>query len=59
MVHFFMEGPNDTYRQIYKEYIKVLLDGASTQEAFEQTFKKADLAEMQKEWHTYVMALKP
>jgi len=59
MVHFFLYYQQGTYKKLLMDYMKLLKDGKSVQQAFEETFKKKDLVKMQKEWVTYVQGLKP
>lgn len=57
MVHFFVHGQNGKYRPLLDRYIKVLIETRSAAEA-RAVFQGANLAAMQREWLSYVKALK-
>ncbi len=58
MVHFFMHGKGGKYKPLLDRYIKVLMETQSTAEA-RAVFTGADLATIQREWLSYVKALRP
>lgn len=56
MVHFFFNTPD--YKPILMEYLKVLREGATTQEAFDTCWAKVDLAKATTRFMAYVNQLK-
>jgi hypothetical protein len=58
MVHFFVLGKGGKYKPLLDRYLKVLVETRSAAEA-RAVFTGADLAAIQREWLSYVKALKP
>ncbi|MFH0888724.1 MAG: tetratricopeptide repeat protein [Planctomycetota bacterium] len=58
MVHFFFHFQDGTYKKVLVDYIKALKDGKSQLQTYDDTFKKKDIAKMQKEWTNYAKGLK-
>lgn len=58
MIHFFLHYQQGVYKKLLTDYIKLLKEGKSQLQAFEEIFKKQDLGKMQKEWVKYVKGLK-
>ncbi|MEK7450174.1 MAG: tetratricopeptide repeat protein [Planctomycetota bacterium] len=58
MVHFFVHYKNGLYQNGLKSYFNHLKKGKSPGAAFQETFGKQNLGEMEKEWRRYVENLK-
>jgi hypothetical protein len=57
MVHFFRHGAMGRYRLVLEKYIELLVKDKGADEAYAETFGKADLATMQREFIEYVRRL--
>ncbi len=58
MVHFFRHHAGGKHAPLLDRYVKSLVKGTPTSEAYAQTFGKQDLEGMRKEWSAYVRGLK-
>ncbi len=57
MIHFFYEHEKGKHRALLDSYYKLLVEGKENEDAFDETFGKADLAALKKEWSGYVEKL--
>jgi hypothetical protein len=57
MVHFFRHGAMGRYRPVLEKYIELLVKDKGADEAYAESFGKADLATMQREFIEYVRRL--
>ncbi|MFH1228297.1 MAG: tetratricopeptide repeat protein [Planctomycetota bacterium] len=58
MIHFFINFRSGEYFKQLKDYYMTLLGGKSAKAAYDKTFAKMDLKQVQKEWKEYVNKLK-
>ena len=57
MVHFFNHGDKKRWKPILTAYINVLAEGATKEEAWDATFAKENVYEMEQGWLEYVRTL--
>jgi hypothetical protein len=58
MVHFFIHGEDAKYKSVFEAYVKRLESGDELPKAFDETFGKENVDEMQKQWLKYVNEMK-
>jgi hypothetical protein len=58
MIHFFRHGEDGKYKDVFEAYVKRLASGDELLKAYDETFGKENVEEMQKQWLKYVGEMK-
>ncbi len=58
MIHFLRHFEEGKYQPVLGKYLGLLVDGTSGDEAYEETFAREDLKQLQDQWKNYVMGLR-